>query len=181
MEESEARHPHTMTRTCPSCSSSRTTTVDSRPITAGGRRRRHHCHICSNRWTIFVDSDGRIIPTPPRQKQQTGRGRPSKRRRFTDDQVLLILTSPQRSLNDLTRELGTNHETVRLVRIGMTYLDVHPELPRQRSGPRETPEVSCLRCRNWDDGECRIGFPDPIEEGPEFAADCDHFSPRKEL
>jgi hypothetical protein len=111
----------------------------------------------------------------------SGRGRRSKRRRFTDDQVLLILTSPHRSLEDLARELGTNRETVRLVRIGMSYLDVHPELPRQRSRPRETPEVSCLRCRSWVGGECRFGFPDPIEEGPEFAADCDLFELRNDL
>lgn len=121
------------------------------------------------------------MPAPPRPKPALGVSRPSKRRCLTDDQVWLILTNPQRSLNDLAGECQTNRETVRHVRIGLAYLDVHPQLPRQTTKPRETPEVSCLRCRSWVGGECSFGFPDPIEEGPDFAADCDLFELRNDL
>lgn len=170
-----------MTTTCIRCESSRTTTVDSRPISNGGRRRRHHCHICSHRWTTYVDRRGRLIDAPPRLRPKKATGRQSKQRRLRPDQARLILESPHRSLNSLAAELGVSRECVRLVRIGLTYTEVCPHIRRRSPRPRETPEVSCLRCLNWVEEQCVMGFPDPIEEGPDFAVDCDHFSPRKEL
>jgi hypothetical protein len=33
-------------------------------------------------------------------------------------------------------------------------------------------DPSCERCREWRGERCSLGFPDPIEEGPGFARDC---------
>jgi hypothetical protein len=41
--------------------------------------------------------------------------------------------------------------------------------------PPEPDELSCYRCKLWNGEECRMGFPDPIEEGPGFARDCSLF------
>lgn len=35
---------------------------------------------------------------------------------------------------------------------------------------------SCTNCTHWD-GKCGMGFPDPLEEGPGFAADCSLYAP----
>lgn len=36
--------------------------------------------------------------------------------------------------------------------------------------------LSCHECQNWT-AKCGMGFPDPLEEGPEFANECLVFLP----
>lgn len=45
---------------------------------------------------------------------------------------------------------------------------VAPEPPAAPAG-----EPSCYACEHWRGCECSFKFPDPHEEGPGFAADCD--------
>jgi hypothetical protein len=40
--------------------------------------------------------------------------------------------------------------------------------------PDITPTVTCLQCLHWAD-RCELGFPDPVDEGLWFAADCASF------
>ena len=44
--------------------------------------------------------------------------------------------------------------------------------------PVATDKPSCYICAHWQNRECDFKFPDPIEEGPEFAADCDLYKER---
>lgn len=134
-----------------------------------------------HRWTVFTDQQGLVIDPPRRLPPPSRKGPRLERRLLTPAQVRLILRNPARSLNNLAAELGVSRETVRLVRIGRIYTEISLELPRQKPRPRGLPERTCLRCRSWISGECSYGFPDPIEEGPEFAADCDLFTSRNDL
>jgi hypothetical protein len=157
---------------CPCCSSPNTATIESRPIRQSARRRRRACHACGYRWTDYTDAQGRLIAAPPQVKPKPPRPR---QRRLDPDQVHLILTSPGRPLVNLAAELGVSRETVRHVRHGISYSDVHPRLPRQPKRSRLAAVMadgpSCLLCSHWR-GECRMGFPDPELEGPGFATDC---------
>ena len=38
------------------------------------------------------------------------------------------------------------------------------------SGP--TSGLSCHSCRHWTARRCDLGFPDPMQDGPQFAAMC---------
>ncbi|MEY4213102.1 MAG: hypothetical protein RL458_1328 [Pseudomonadota bacterium] len=44
--------------------------------------------------------------------------------------------------------------------------------------PVSTGPLSYYQCQQWHQDRCRMGFPDPVEEGPEFANDCLTFLPR---
>lgn len=33
-------------------------------------------------------------------------------------------------------------------------------------------EMSCIRCVQWSGDGCSLGFPDPADVGPRFAAEC---------
>ncbi len=167
-------------QTCPSCFSGRTTTLRSRPIRDGARRRRHCCHDCGHRWTAFTDHRGRPIDQPPPSKPAS-HIKPGLRRLTTDD-VRLILTRPDLSLGLLADQLQVSRETIRQVRIGITYDDVLPGLPRKRPRIAPVQQVdgpSCHRCQHWRSG-CDLGFPDPELEGPAFAADCSLYEPRSQ-
>lgn len=166
---------------CPACSSEQTTTIESRKIRAGARRRRHGCHACGHRWTVYTDPQGEPLSEPPARPIPQPTGKP-RQRKLTPADVRRILTRTDISNVALGRELGVSREAIRHVRIGLAYADAHPELPRQRPKPKRLAEPpadapSCLCCVLWRDGECGYGFPDPEEEGPGFAADCDHYAP----
>ena len=163
---------------CPSCSSTNTKTIESRPIRAGARRRRHCCNSCDHRWTSYADAQGNSIAPPPPVVPRAPQPPRPHQLRFSEADVRLILQSPDRTLNSLAAELGCSRETVRQVRRGLSYIDVHPELPRQGARPAPPPAgaPSCLRCNHWQNDDCGIGFPDPLEEGPGFAADCDLYA-----
>ena len=151
---------------CPDCGCP-AALLESRARPSGHRRRRYACTgpLCGHRWTQWFTPSGKLLDRPP---DLPSRSRPRRDcRRLTDRQVRLILTSP-RSLKSLAAELGVSDETIRKVRLGLSYADVAPRLPRQRPGA-----PSCERCSSWGDGACREGFPDPLEEGPAFARDCD--------
>lgn len=167
---------------CPECGCP-AVVLESKTARRGtARRRRYACQgpLCGHRWTEWSTRAGEPLEGPPPEveKHRPRRRRPDCRA-LTDRQVRLILMSPTRSLRSLADQLLVSRESVRKVRLGEFYADVLPELPRQRPGRRaEVVPVSmegpsCWRCSSWVDGACREGFPDPLEEGPGFAADCD--------
>jgi hypothetical protein len=145
-----------------------TEVLESRLCRNGTRRRRHGCLMCGHRWTLW---DG---PRPPagrfgQVRSTTKRGAP-----VTPDEVRQILLAPWSQSNaGLGRQLGISREMVRLVRLGRLHAQVHPELARRPDPRRGKAGRTCNGCSNWTGGECGFGFPEPLEEGPGFAIECD--------
>lgn len=90
-------------------------------------------------------------------------------RKLTLDQVYRVLTERHTPNKAMAAKLGVSHQCIQLIRCGATWCDAFPDLPRF------TGRRSCLKCKNWDENECGMGFPDPLEEGPRFANDCDFY------
>lgn len=159
-----------MTIDCPSCKSSHTRVIETRALKDGGRRRRHHCHVCEHRWTTWIGE----LPRHGRRPD----ARPGHRTKppLTEDDVRLVLTSPLSSVK-LARQLGRSKETIAAIRRGVLHANTLPELPRRQPMRRPGDGPSCRNCAHWAGDSCGMGFPDPIEEGPAFAADCSLYEP----
>lgn len=151
-----------MPRPCPCCDSHLTTTSQSVLLRDSRRRRRHLCKICNHRWTTWEGTS------------QPYERKPSPRRhgRIPDATVARILED-NRSLATWALELGVSRELIRRIRVGINYKDSCPDLLRRNNG------ASCHNCQQWAQGACRFGFPDPLVEGPGFAAECDLFELRQ--
>lgn len=91
-------------------------------------------------------------------------------RRVTEAEVRRILQASG-SATEIARRMGRSHPTVLAILVGRLHADVAPELPRRVSR-------SCLQCRHWLDRSCGLGFPDPEDEGPQFASDCSSYCER---
>ena len=154
-----------MTSSCPGCGSGRTAVIETRLRQTGGRRRRHECCDCQHRWTTWVEG-----PPLPRRPRASSSGR---RPPLTIDEVRLVLTSPLSGV-ELSRQLGCTPQSITAIRRGESHASSLPELPRRLMRPRYSKGgPSCRDCRHWSDATaCGIGLPDPMEEGPAFAADC---------
>lgn len=159
-----------MTLNCPSCESSHTRVIETRPLQDGGRRRRHHCHVCEHRWTTWSGE-------PPKQGRRPG-AKPGRSNKppLTEDEVRLVLTSPLSSVK-LARQLGRSKEAIAAIRRGDIHANTLPELPRRQVQRRPADGPSCRGCAHWTGDSCGMGFPDPLEEGPAFAADCSLYEP----
>jgi transposase-like protein len=144
------------------CSHNNRFVLETKTRIDGSVRRRYQCRDCGERWTVINvgEKPGRE-PLKPIPKHP-----PYK---LTLDQVYRALTETQVSQKRMAAELGVSRQCIQLVRAGVTWPNAFPEIPRK------VPRRSCEKCRNWSDGECRIGFPDPLEEGTGFAADCDFY------
>ena len=162
---------------CPDCSSDKTRVIESTQLHDGGRRRRHLCRSCGFRWSTWAGA-------PPRRGRLPN-SRPGRKSKppLTEDQVRLILLSPLSS-SKLARQLDRPVETVAGVRRGQFHKTTLPELPRRKPEPRRAyqeilPEglPSCRLCKHWSNSKCDMGFPDPIYEGPGFAAECSVYAP----
>jgi hypothetical protein len=162
-----------MTSDCPSCRSSQTRVIETRVLHNGGRRRRHHCHVCSHRWSSWCGDRPRIGRAPNAKKGR--RTRPP----LTQEEVRLALTSPLSAVQ-LARELKCSTETVAAIRRGAMHATVLPELPRRQAQQQQRSALSCLACSHWRRASCGMGFPDPLDEGPGFAADCSLYEPRSQ-
>lgn len=144
---------------CPECGDPSSFCIVYSRMTRGRRRRRRHCKSCG---FLSVDFDGEQVEPP---------GRPGAPRRFTPEQVAAIIASSE-SHSALSRIYGCSYELIRQIRAGQIYRDLLPD--GYRPPPRRG-DPSCERCRYWDGEACRMGFPDPQEEGPGFARDCELF------
>ena len=85
-----------------------------------------------------------------------------------------MLTSPL-SNAATARQVGCSKAAIAMIRLGHSRADLWPELPRKVAKPQPRGGPSCYDCRAWRDGRCLEGLPDPVEEGPLFAADCDFY------
>jgi len=158
-----------MTADCPACSSSHTRVILTRLLYNGTRRRRHQCHDCGYRWTTWLGDR----PPPGRLPAARG-GNGGNKPPLTESAVRLVLTSPL-SASQLAPQVGRSKEAVAAIRRGTIHRNTLPELPRWAARYRT---ISCHDCRHWSHDSCGMGFPDPIDEGPAFAADCSVFQPR---
>lgn len=145
---------------CPECNSQRTRSIESRMVD-GYRRRRIECRDCSHRWTVKDNGDKtpfRLTPEIVRRALES----PASHRTLAVD-LKEELNIPIGAVN-LSRQIGD-------ARSGRNYGHLFPEL-------RPWIPASCHQCRHWElgderaDDRCGMGFPDPIHEGPRFAADC---------
>ncbi len=101
---------------------------------------------------------------------------------LTPDQVRQVLLTFELSNTAMAKALGNcSREAVRQVRQGISFRDVHPEIPRWSRQRRIAPtaEHSCERCRHWRGDGCDLDFPDPREVGLGFAIECCCYSPER--
>lgn len=161
------------TMNCEHCGANNPELVRSSLVSNGSRRRRYCCRRCKHRWTTWTGDRPQQGQAPGAKRGPAAPCLPP----LTEDQVRLILTQVDLSDTAMAKQLGRTRESVRQVRVGMTFIDSCPELPRRKvTTEAEAPAamtVSCLSCRNWR-GERGCGFelPDPVEEGIGFAIDC---------
>lgn len=87
---------------------------------------------------------------------------------LSPEDVRLILTSPE-SGGSLARRLGVTKQSISQIRAGRSHQGLFPDLPRR------APARDCHSCCYWRAAPdpCSQGFPDPINEGPGFARDCE--------
>jgi len=142
--------------------------IETRP-TSTGRRRRYRCLDpgCGNRWTEWTGGRPRQGATPGARLTAT-RHRPP----LTPEEVRTILISPL-SLAAVSRLVGCSKQAAHHIRTGRYRADLWPEIPRRVRKAANGP--SCERCLQWSGRlwhPCGLGFPDPVQEGPGFAADC---------
>ena len=148
---------------CPGCKSTHTRVISCCKLHNGTRYRRHHCYDCGHRWRSY---DG---PKPPHKGGSTCR----RGYRICPEEVQEMLTNHTLNHGQMGAKLSLHKSTVRNVRLGEILAHVHPELPRWQKG--QLPTRTCDRCQHWAAG-CSFGYPDPLQEGPAFAADCDLFA-----
>lgn len=164
---------------CPDCGSDRWRVLTSRRKfwrTPEVVTRRLSCHQCGGRWTR---TDPAGLSLPDHQWKP-----PAK---VTADQVVAILLSPL-GHRTVAREMGISTTAARKIRCRVIHREVRPDLPEWTPPPPKPPAppkvkvriLSCHDCMSWIDGKCREGWPDPVIEGPQFAADCEDYEPRKD-
>lgn len=155
---------------CLKCNSSSIEVVESRLCSNGTRRRRHSCLACGYRWTTWDGprpAQGRIPGVWVAAKTKRGQ-------EVTEEEVRAILLAPKNIRHTtLARQLNVTPQTVRSIRMGIRRRTVCPGLPRWDL-KKAVKGRSCYNCEHWSLG-CGFGFPDPQEEGPGYAQDCDLF------
>jgi hypothetical protein len=147
---------------CPECNDLSSFCITYSRMIRGQRRRRKSCKSCG---FSTVDLDGEPIQTPDRL---------GGTRRFTQEQIAqMVALKGTATLRAIGQQFGCSGEMVRQIFGGMLYRDLLPDSYRPNPRPGDP---SCERCREWrgPDAEhpCRMGFPDPVIEGPGFARDC---------
>jgi transposase-like protein len=99
-------------------------------------------------------------------------GDPGESNQARETMVRAILSqSPALTHGDTAALAGVARNTARLVRLGLQWADVLPELPRLDPA---TWAASCLQCKQWeaDGGRCMLGIPECKSEGPTWARGC---------
>jgi hypothetical protein len=110
----------------------------------------------------------------------------SKRRGpLNADQVREALVNRELNNVEMAQKLECSAESVRQIRAGLVYRTLHPELLRYKAKADVPPPVvdgpSCLDCSSWHGTRCGFDFPDPLLEGPGFAADCDLYQSDRQV
>lgn len=152
--------------TCPECSGT-ALIAETRRLKSGDVRRRWACKACRYRWTEYNGPKPTTGPPPIR---------------LSDEAIADILINAD-SHATVAQRYGCSRITVRRIRIGQLHAKVLPHLPRWRDGrpqatatePAAITGPSCLLCVQYTGNPgnpCGLGHPDPVEEGPGFAAEC---------
>lgn len=133
-------------------------------------RRRRVCISCGHRWSTLERIYAKL-PHPQKGKP-VPRLDPYRKRKLNREQVLAIYHADlsATTLVDLASRYGVTRETVRQIRAGLTH----------RKLLASTDDLQlCTGCIHWArSGYCTMGFPDPEEEGPTFAAECSLYAER---
>ncbi len=139
------------------------------------RSYRLRCKCCGVKWNVYYDIKlgKEVIPST------LSDNRPLNPKRFTPDEVKLVLTDP-RSGAELAEIFGVSHQAVSKIRNGLVYKDLWPEIPRvsNRERQRITPplpkasKVNCRDCVHWWQKKCSLDVP---EAGGYFADECSYF------
>ena len=158
---------------CKACNSINATVIESRICNNGTRRRRYSCLSCKRRWTHW---DG---PRPTQGRMAGSLSISSKRnRQTTEEEVRKILLAPLSITNaQLSRQIDFSPEWIRRIRIGLSCVNLCPELARHKPAPDGAKGRSCYNCLHWTRG-CDFDFPDSYDS-PGYAQDCDLFKLRK--
>jgi hypothetical protein len=135
--------------TCPNCSGD--ARIIQTRITPKGRRRRLCCVACAYRWTVWNDE----LPASP----------PPKPAPLTEDDIRAILASTD-SIPTLSARYRRRRDTIKGIQSGVLFADIAPDALRPIHGK------SCQRCIHWYKNRCDLSFPDPLEEGLQFAEEC---------
>lgn len=89
--------------------------------------------------------------------------------KLTDDQVLMVLTTPHLTMRQLADITEVSFSTVQKIRQGNAYKHVHPNIPRNHkrtTGPR------CAECVHYFKGNCSLSFPEHKANGEVAAVHC---------
>jgi hypothetical protein len=128
--------------------------------TKSGKYKKWECKSCGYKHSISGPDIDNLTP------EQILACKPCSKRRLSDEDAIKIRDSLE-SKAELARRYGIATSMVYQIQHGLIYNDV------PRPGPSDP---SCERCREWRGLEsanpCRMGFPDPVAEGPGFARDC---------
>ena len=144
--------------TCPNCNDELNVFVDKTTKTADGVIRRMSCFACGYQWKALNGETRVNSPRTPR---------------LTDDAVRDILNSRTASHGFMARKYRKSREVIRHIRYGMSYVESCPDV--ERWDPIQS-RALCTQCQNWREGRCAFEFPDPIEEGVQFARECLQFA-----
>lgn len=161
---------------CPQCQSTRKERLSARKLSDGSYRKRYECQMCKHRWSVWTGEQ----PVPGKRSPPKQTSKSSLPAKLTSDQVRYILQCLQTSDVAVSKQLGISREAVRQVRVGITYGNLHTDLPRrvtQAVSATTTQltdiKLTCTYCSNWRDVTgCLFEVPDCISEGIEFASDC---------
>jgi hypothetical protein len=159
---------------CPTCHSETTKVIETHVCTNGTRRRRYRCLSCEHRWTAW-DGERPVKGGSPGRRKSPG----NRKSRLTPDQIRLALTRPDLNNKRAGELIGCSPECVRQIRNGQICASILPDLIRPNAVDQKPASAgpNCLDCKEWSDGRCSFGFPDPLIEGLTFAADCDLYAP----
>lgn len=167
MEASKARSLLQIEMDCPSCDATHTRVLEVRPCANGTKRRRYCCLSCDYRWTVW-DGDRPMKGGRPGHRQ-------SIRTQPSIDDIRLVLTRRDLNNKQAGNIIGRSAECVRQIRCGKSRASTLPDLIRFNATDQQPASdgPNCLECKEWRNGRCSFGFPDPLVEGLTFAADCD--------
>ena len=148
-----------MTFNCPECGGK--ILVRGTSITKYGKYKQFQCKSCNFKHSI---SGSNVDNLTPEQILANG----ATKRRISDADAIAIRESSE-PRKQLAAQYGISIQMVRSIQIGEVYRDLLPGGFRRPPGPNDP---SCVRCREWRNDECLMGFPDPQIEGVGFACDC---------
>lgn len=162
----KGREPAYRAPECPKCFFG-SHVLESRRRLDGTTRRRFECQnsSCGHRWTLCT---GDYLEHKALSKRLSG------------EDVRDILTS-KLSQSALSRRYNCCVNSIHSIQYGKVLGDVLPEI--KRKSPKQIgARKSCYNCLQWNDGSCKIGWPDPQDSGPvEAARYCPDYSFNKDV